>query len=1508
MASRVFPQSSLSSEPSIDLHFGVASQDSEGLDSQQRPVTGGGPASFLGLLNRLRVPILDATSNRSGLIDAFFVGAGSSYNVTQSLSTLESHGVHSPQIKIDQKLKRKRYVVKRILPPSASQISDERQLEAITNEVRILANNTLKKVPFIVKLLCVAWDETPTQGRCWPRLLLECADYGNLAQFMAQHEPSRAWRMKEKLLGDVLAGLNMLRCHHVVHGDLKLENVLVFAADASNQSELPGAHGVSYTAKLCDFGFSVIMSDYEEDATVTKRLGTDPWNAPELAYGTPTKVQQLPKADVYSFALLICRVMMHGGNPFHGMDSEEVRRLKQIPEGIELYQKVGSAVFGTERYPKIVELTIRRVLILSLGHKPEQRIDLDHVGEHFMMLLSLTDEDLMAVGPNESAESMKSTSANADEAQPLALGAHGTAQSWPVVPISQAAAYALALIGQALHAAVVTATQKVRRSLRAILEYLGFIEGGWDGLRKPAQVFSQPTAPLEPFREPFRELLDEAEEMGHYIRDPHSPDFEFFRGWSKPDRLPPGAEEELMKALHEQAGDSSGQSQPKRASAAYQLSIVYFQGSSVMRRNIDKSLEWLQKATMGGCHDAISGCHNIFEACNRQLPSELEAEIKRQVPEVAQAALAKSLFQSLSNLQAQKDDCIAVGAWSQQDRPGYLEYVGSAEHGHLSALCLATHSRIVRLTASKGGNSEAEFDFGLLDGYDHYDVHRFGPYDKVKFIESVRSHNCVEATGFGGLTLLQTAAARGDLVLAEIMVNDLGAKVDSVGKTQGYTPLWISSLTGNIHVAEFLAAHAADLRCKDTARSRTILHFVNKCRSDEDLATLFNFASRAGLDLDTRDANGNTPLLSTFIGWDFSGGLAARRLIEKSANILVTSNEEYTALGLAVGRLNVELVHRLVEDMNKQRQTRAGATTVSDLSPNEVKADGFLSLANHTEFYNARLAGRHALSKLEEIVEILLDEGSVEAVRSSKYSKDTNPLIGACFVGNEDLVFAVLGATHCPNINEVDHNGCTALQWAVERHKLRAATELLKRGADPLMKSKEGFTVFHTASIHSPDLVESLLKATEEAEKLLTMMADATSYINKQQQHGIHPGLSHEVCLLRAATDEAKLPPIIFFCRMSSSNPDQGSSIFDSDESDAILRVTSYHRRDFDHAVVVAEPGQHDHVCTTGLGRLQCLPIELISYVVLSLDVCSALSFSQANRTAREVTASIPQLRRLGEHAVECLWALFRTGLARHTGISTLYVRIRSGSKVKYVVIAPDSLSSDDLCLPLYALPPLPYDDDAWTVARVSRSSSTESQELVYSLEHRPLPGVRDVWHHERVDCLSLDRVRLLAMSVFECTRKDYYQPLAPGTTLIAKIARFDWEIPRIERETRVYHLLQDTGIAPRFLGHIHEGGRVIGFLLEKFDGHPAGIEHLPSCEHVLGRLHRLGLLHGDINRHNFIVSSEGGWTKMIDFEKCQETQDEELLNGEMLRLPTELEDTSGRGAGFITDDEDEDL
>lgn len=245
------------------------------------------------------------------------------------------------------------------------------------------------------------------------------------------------------------------------------------------------------------------------------------------------------------------------------------------------------------------------------------------------------------------------------------------------------------------------------------------------------------------------------------------------------------------------------------------------------------------------------------------------------------------------------------------------------------------------------------------------------------------------------------------------------------------------------------------------------------------------------------------------------------------------------------------------------------------------------------------------------------------------------------------------------------------------------------------------------------------------------------------------------------------------------------------------------------------------------------------------------------------------------------------------------HFRIRYGDRVKYVVVAPGTLDSDELFMPLSSLPPLPYEEDGWTVASVSRSA--ENQKLKSSLEHRRLRGVKEIWHPNKVNCLSLERVHRLTVNAFECIHKG--QP-APRSTLIAKIARFEWEIPRIERETHVYRLLQPTDIAPRFLGHIHEEGRVIGFLLEKLDGRSAGIEHLPYCEGVLGRLHRLGLLHGDINRHNFIVGE--GWTKMIDFEKCQETEDGGLMTAEMLCLSSELQDDSGRGAGFLTDDEED--
>ncbi|KAI1287848.1 hypothetical protein F5Y03DRAFT_389288 [Xylaria venustula] len=110
-------------------------------------------------------------------------------------------------------------------------------------------------------------------------------------------------------------------------------------------------------------------------------------------------------------------------------------------------------------------------------------------------------------------------------------------------------------------------------------------------------------------------------------------------------------------------------------------------------------------------------------------------------------------------------------------------------------------------------------------------------------------------------------------------------------------------------------------------------------------------------------------------------------------------------------------------------------------------------------------------------------------------------------------------------------------------------------------------------------------------------------------------------------------------------------------------------RRDFDAKVVTAEPGQHDHArsslfksfgesASSGLGRLQRLPFELLSSICLLLDLQSALNFSQASRSARETIGSIPQYHRLREHSLECIWALSRTGLSHHTSISDLHAAL----------------------------------------------------------------------------------------------------------------------------------------------------------------------------------------------------------------------------------------------------------
>ena len=79
-------------------------------------------------------------------------------------------------------------------------------------------------------------------------------------------------------------------------------------------------------------------------------------------------------------------------------------------------------------------------------------------------------------------------------------------------------------------------------------------------------------------------------------------------------------------------------------------------------------------------------------------------------------------------------------------------------------------------------------------------------------------------------------------------------------------------------------------------------------------------------------------------------------------------------------------------------------------------------------------------------------------------------------------------------------------------------------------------------------------------------------------------------------------------------------------------------------------------------------------------------------------------------------------------------------------------------------------------------------------------------WHNTRIDCLELEKTKQLTAMAFEAVPHSNTgnSPL-PIATVIAKMARFEWKIPRIELETRAYQLPETSALSPRFLGHVHE-------------------------------------------------------------------------------------------------------
>ena len=515
----------------------------------------------------------------------------------------------------------------------------------------------------------------------------------------------------------------------------------------------------------------------------------------------------------------------------------------------------------------------------------------------------------------------------------------------------------------------------------------------------------------------------------------------------------------------------------REAEAAYQLGIAHFEGIS-FPRDPEKGLHWLERAALGGSKKALSRSPNIFASMGRLMSSELGTACDLALPDLAKHEVNLSSSFVFDGRIAQDETFSALRRWIHASPQEFDDYLLSSTYSLIQEaalpMCLIKHG--VQTT-------EDDFDFGLLEGYKPFARAKFDVSNKSRFIKSVRQQKCLQRTDFSYMTLLQRASGRGDLELVKTLVLDLRASIDACGVVPGLTPLWISCFNGHVDVALFLVQQGAMPTCRDSISGRTILHFLNRLRTIDDIAQILMIGVRAGLTLEEKDDRGYTPLMSTFTGWDFSNGIAAKFLLDVGANVLIRSNDDWSPMCAAVRSLDVETSRAIAEKYHASSLRSAVRLESPVTSTEDDKRMAFCSLSTPNQFFRRRVGGAETFKKLQLIVEILLDEGMVNAFQRSELTRGTNPLISVNYAGHDDIAIAVLKSTHCPALNEVDDlNGMSALHWSVERGRIASAMQLLSLGADPLLQDKEGLNVFHRAARFWPSLLLQILETMDSGD------------------------------------------------------------------------------------------------------------------------------------------------------------------------------------------------------------------------------------------------------------------------------------------------------------------------------------------------------------------------------------------------------------------------------------------
>ncbi|KAL8929712.1 MAG: hypothetical protein Q9172_000269 [Xanthocarpia lactea] len=237
------------------------------------------------------------------------------------------------------------------------------RIRVISNELLTTCHPPLRSHPNIVKLHGIAFEtEGPADAmNAMPVLVPECAEMGNLAEVLEtarKEDRAIAFQDKVSLCIDIAHGLEILH-----------------------------ACDFNLYCKLTDFG----VSRHPNGGIILG--GSRPWQAPECTRGQYFKIEAAKRTDIYSFGMLLWRVMFDG-DPFRFLEEEgalgggtdKEKRVKRneavgaLKSDDRLIQHVCESLAISDKFNRLQIEMLSEVMNITLALDPFRReLDLGRI-------------------------------------------------------------------------------------------------------------------------------------------------------------------------------------------------------------------------------------------------------------------------------------------------------------------------------------------------------------------------------------------------------------------------------------------------------------------------------------------------------------------------------------------------------------------------------------------------------------------------------------------------------------------------------------------------------------------------------------------------------------------------------------------------------------------------------------------------------------------------------------------------------------------------------------------------------------------------------------------------------------------------------------------------------------------------------------------------------------------------------------------------------------------------